>query len=116
MARYLLDNSQYREDIRDLTKDCERVNEDRWNQIRESVRLSFPNWLDKSIKECMKKVGGGKKNLIPEHEDIIRLSEAVANREKSSKQTILVTGDMHFICYKEKIESDYKIDILNYFE
>ena len=115
MARYLLDNYQYREDLKDLTKDCEKVDEKRWVQIKEIIRQSFPKWLDDSIKKRIKKVGDGQKNPISEHEDFIRLSEAVANKEKSSKDVILVTGDMHFICYQDKIESDFKISIFNYF-
>ena len=114
MARFLLDNAQYREDIKDLTSNCDKVDGERWEEIKEEVRVTYPTWLDRDIEQCMKKRGSGKKNPHPEHEDLIRLSEAISNKEKSGNKIVLVTGDAHFICYETKIKDTFDIDVYNY--
>ena len=112
----MLENDGYREDLRDLTKSCIKVTKPQFRKIRTRVKKFYKKWMtDSDVISCINKRQDGKKDPFPEGEDIIRLSEAIANKKKTNNVTYLITGDGHFICYNKMIEDELDIRIVNYY-
>lgn len=113
-ALWIFDNNNYRDDLRSITRHCFQVSKKRFKEIRDGVKGFYERWQnDKNVLNCIKK-GVEDKTTFPEDEDLIRLSEAIANKEASGGNLLLVTGDRHFICYRQPIREEFDVRLMNY--
>lgn len=115
-AVWLYHNQEYYDRLRDLTRSCHEVTEEKFLRIKAKVIRFYERWMkDKDVIRCIKK-RKHVKNPCPEDQDIHILAEAISNQQASGNDTFLVTGDGHFICYREQIRSEFGILLTNYYK